>query len=513
MAKKSSTPLRFTTSNGSQLSITDSFFQHNKFPIEQINKRIGILIVAYNAVTTLAKVLDRIPQDVWEVVEEVIILDDASKDATHELAIGYKVLRGREKLTVIKHKENLGYGGNQKAGYRYFIEKGFDIVVLLHGDGQYAPEIMSQLILPLAQSQAEAVFGSRMMNEYGGPFKGGMPIYKYMGNRILTYLENRLIGLNLTEFHSGYRAYSIEALRQIDFTKMTNDFHFDTEIIIKLQHQGFRIIETPIPTYYGDEICYVNGLRYARNVIRSVLRYKLTARSMECYPEYEEYFNHYPLKQDENSSHELIMNLVGKNKYILDIGCGEGYFAKEIAKKDNRVIGVDILSQPKNISAFEHYLKADLNNGLKEVKDTLELRAFDVILLLDILEHLVNPGNLLKDCEDLLKPNGNILISLPNVANITVRLALLFGKFNYSQRGILDKTHLRFYTRGSGCRFIEEMGYKIIDQKVTILPLELFKTPKNSFILRIFTRLLTLITWFLPDLFGYQNIYIVHPNN
>src|SRR5215471_7356033 len=250
--------------------------------------RIGILIVAYNAMTTLSKVLRRITPAVWQNVEEVAVFDDASKDETYELAMGMKAIRDLPKLSVINHPRNLGYGGNQKAGYRYFLEKGFDVAVLLHGDGQYAPEVLSHLYHPLVAGEAHAVFGSRMMKTYGGALRGGMPVYKYMGNRILTTFENRALGLNLTEFHSGYRAYDLHALKNIDFSRMTDDFHFDTEIIIKLHHQKYTIQEVPIPTYYGNEICYVNGMKYAREVARAVYRYKQTCRSVRKYPEFQE---------------------------------------------------------------------------------------------------------------------------------------------------------------------------------------------------------------------------------
>jgi glycosyltransferase involved in cell wall biosynthesis len=253
-------------------------------------KRIGVLIVTYNAVTTLKRVLRRITPNVWRNVHQVVVFDDASQDSTYELAVGIKTLASLPKLNVVKHRRNLGYGGNQKAGYRYFIDKGFDVVVLLHGDGQYAPEILSHLYHPIVTGAASAVFGSRMTNKYGGPIRGGMPLYKYVGNRILTSYENRRLDLALTEFHSGYRAYDLTALREIDFSRMTNDFHFDTEIIIKLRHQGFSIEEVPIPTYYGEEICYVNGLRYARHVWRAVRRYKQTIHSVKRHPEFQEYF-------------------------------------------------------------------------------------------------------------------------------------------------------------------------------------------------------------------------------
>src|SRR5580704_12260983 len=239
-------------------------------------KKIGILIVTYNALTTLSRVLKRISPNVWDNVAEVAVFDDASQDSTYELAVGLKTLRSLPKLRILKHSKNLGYGGNQKAGYQYFIERGFDVVVLLHGDGQYAPEILAHLYRPIVDGNADAVFGSRMMKTYGGPLKGGMPLYKYLGNRVLTVFENAALGLHLTEFHSGYRAYSLAALRKIDFSRMTDDFHFDTEIIIKLNHQGLKMKEVPIPTYYGTEICYVNGLKYARDVFRAVRRYRQT---------------------------------------------------------------------------------------------------------------------------------------------------------------------------------------------------------------------------------------------
>src|SRR2546423_2237363 len=128
--------------------------------------RIGVLIVTYNALTTLTKVLKRITPNVWHNVAEIAVFDDASEDSTYELGVRLKSLRQPPKLTVLKHERNVGYGGNQKAGYRYFIEKGFDIVVLLHGDGQYAPEILSHLYHPIVAAEADAVFGSRMTSTY-----------------------------------------------------------------------------------------------------------------------------------------------------------------------------------------------------------------------------------------------------------------------------------------------------------------------------------------------------------
>ncbi|MCS7024759.1 MAG: bifunctional glycosyltransferase/class I SAM-dependent methyltransferase [Bryobacteraceae bacterium] len=476
-------------------------------------KKIGILIVAYNAVTTLKKVLNRIPKQAWENVAEVAILDDASQDATYELALGYKSLNELgDKLHVVRHPENKGYGGNQKAGYQYFIEKGFDVVVLLHGDGQYAPEIISHLYHPIVTGQADAVFGSRMMKDYGGPLQGGMPLYKYLGNRILTAMENRALGLHLTEFHSGYRAYNLHALKQIDMTHMTDDFHFDTEIIIKLHHQGFRIREVPIPTYYGDEICYVNGLKYAKDVTRSVIRYKRTVRSIRKYPEFAEYWTHYPLKESRYSSHDIVRRWVGSKQRVLDVGCGDGYFAAQIRQLGNTVSGVDLVQTPAQREAFDEYVSADLSQGLEAAISRLSQQKFDKILLMDILEHLPDPERIVRECRNLLTPQGQILISVPNVANITVRLALLLGRFEYADRGILDRTHLRFFTRKSARRMIEQCGFQIVRETVTVMPLELVlgANPSNP-VLRAMTEFLYFATLLLPGLLGYQCVFAVRP--
>ena len=145
--------------------------------------------------------------------------------------------------------------------------------LLLHGDGQYAPEYLPQILVALADDEVDAVIASRMMNRFDA-LRGHMPLYKWVGNQILTTIENRMLGSDLSEFHSGYRAYKVDALRAIPFQLNSDDFHFDTEIIVQLVMKNLRICELPIPTYYGDEICHVNGMKYAWDVFRTMLRAK-----------------------------------------------------------------------------------------------------------------------------------------------------------------------------------------------------------------------------------------------
>ncbi len=235
--------------------------------------RLLIFIVAYNAERTIEDVLRRIPTSLAERYEvEVLIIDDSSKDDTFfrsELANRRGIVPF--KLTVLFNPVNQGYGGNQKIGFHYAIENGFDWVALVHGDGQYAPECLPDLVAVLAGGEAEAVFGSRMLDR-GGALRGGMPLYKYVGNKILTRFQNLLLGTRLSEFHSGYRLYATRALAAVPFDLNSNDFHFDTEIIIQFVIARLRIRELPIPTFYGDEVCHVNGLHYAWNVCWTTLQ-------------------------------------------------------------------------------------------------------------------------------------------------------------------------------------------------------------------------------------------------
>src|ERR1051325_1220736 len=183
-------------------------------------QRVLIFIVAYNAETTIEKVLTRIPASLRQSGVEVLIIDDSSQDDTFQHGLRYQQAHSAFKITVLRTPENQGYGGNQKLGYRYAIENNFDLVALLHGDGQYAPEKLPALLAPLLAGQADAVFGSRMIEKKAARV-GGMPLYKWLGNQILTGFQNRMLGTSLSEFHSGYRLYSTAALAQLPFEKNT----------------------------------------------------------------------------------------------------------------------------------------------------------------------------------------------------------------------------------------------------------------------------------------------------
>lgn len=242
-----------------------------------MKQRIAVLVVAYNAEFTLKTVLDRIPESFIPNISTVLVCDDASTDRTTAVVNEY-MTHSRLPITVVTHPVNHGYGGNQKFGYQWAIDHGVDIVILLHGDGQYAPEELPRMTQPLIDETADVVFGSRMLNRRQAR-KGGMPLYKYFGNIFLTTLQNRLVGANLSEWHSGYRAYRVSSLRAVDFHQNSDEFDFDTQIILQMISTGQRIKEIEIPTFYGDEISHVNSLKYGAQILWHTIRYRRSRRS------------------------------------------------------------------------------------------------------------------------------------------------------------------------------------------------------------------------------------------
>jgi glycosyltransferase involved in cell wall biosynthesis/precorrin-6B methylase 2 len=471
-------------------------------------KRIGIFVIAYNAVNKLSWTIDRIPRDVLDRVDEVFLFDDCSTDNTYYAAVGYKHVKDFAKLTVHRNARNLRYGGNQKAGYEYAISRGHDIVVMLHADGQYAPEVLNELLAPLENDEADMVFGSRMAAG-GQPLQGGMPLYKFIGNKILTWLENRIIGMQLSEFHSGYRLYSTAALEKIPFRLNSNEWHFDTEILIQYKEAGLRIAERPIPTYYGDEICYVNGLGYAFNCIKTALKYRLHKSRLI----YERKFDvgsekYVHKKNDPYSSHSHIVRWVSQHRprRVLEVGCAGGFLSAEMKRLGCEVTGLE-LDERLAEQASAHCDR--VLRGNVETMDLSDLGTYDAIICGDILEHLQQPAPVLQRLVEHLAPGATMLISLPNVANIYVRLNLLLGRFEYTSVGILDDTHLRFYTLASATRMIKECGLDILSMTPTPIPLPAaWPATGEGGSLHMLHKLNAAVTGAWPTLFGYQFIFV-----
>lgn len=234
------------------------------------NKKILIFIPTYNACKTITNVLDRIPLDIKNKAEEILVSDDGSPDNTFQIALDYEKTNKVRCLKVIRHEQNKGYGKHLKWAYNYAISEGFDVVVNLHGDGQYAPEKLQEMLEPLENDSADMVFGSRILGKE--VISGGMPFKKIIGNRVLTGLGNLFLGTKFSEYHSGYRAYSCNALRKVSFMLFSNSFVFDIELMIELNNAGMRIKEIPIPTFYGEEISHVKIFSYGLEFLHCVFK-------------------------------------------------------------------------------------------------------------------------------------------------------------------------------------------------------------------------------------------------
>lgn len=469
--------------------------------------RIGVVVVAYNAETTLLSTLERIPEHFRRQVDEVIILDDASSDATTAHAEEWAGRVPELTTVVVTHTKNLGYGGNQKAAYALAAERGLDVVVLLHGDGQYAPELLPEMVVPLLAGEADAVFGSRMMQP-GAARAGGMPMYKWLGNRVLTRMENYLLGTGLSEFHSGYRAYRVSALSSIPLEHNSDDFDFDTQIIIQLVDAGHRIVEIPIPTYYGDEICYVNGMKYAWDVTKDVAEYRLNRMGFGT-SQWVSQVAEYDLKEGDGSSHSVILDMLRDQSAsrVLDLGCSGGLLAEKVRKLGHHVVGVDVIEIPGVRDRVDEFHLLDLAAGADQDLG----HDYDAVILGDVIEHLPDPLTTLRRAVELLRPGGEVIISVPNFGHWYPRLRAATGLFGYDRRGILDDTHLRFFTRRSLLRLVRRAGLDVLEERHTGLPLGLVQEQGDNKV-SLTRRVDAALVSARPPLFAYQFVLRLRPH-
>lgn len=230
-------------------------------------KKIIIVLPAYNAALTLEKTYNEIP---FDIVDEVILVDDASKDDTSSLGRSIGINH------VIKHEKNKGYGGNQKTCYDKALSLGADIVIMLHPDYQYTPKLIMAMSSIIAFDVYPVVFGSRILGM--GALKGGMPMYKYIFNRMLTLFQNILMGQKLSEYHTGYRAFSATVLKSVHYAKCSDDFVFDNEMAAQIFFKGYEIAEVTCPTKYFPEASSINFKRssiYGLGVLRTSIIYRL----------------------------------------------------------------------------------------------------------------------------------------------------------------------------------------------------------------------------------------------
>jgi glycosyltransferase involved in cell wall biosynthesis len=476
-----------------------------------MKQKVLIFVVCYNAEAFIESVLNRIPDEVWHNERfdtAVLIIDDESGDKTFERAIDYTHRNRERNITVLHNPANQGYGGNQKIGYHYAIRNQFDVVVLLHGDGQYAPEYLGHMVAPILDGRADVVFGSRMLKKFDA-LRGKMPLYKWVGNQILTFLQNRILQTRLSEFHTGYRAFRVAALANIPFMHNSNYFDFDTDIIIQLLDTGQRMLEIPIPTFYGDEVSRVNGFRYGALIVRTCLLSRVMRFGIFYHPRFD-YAQpdgtFYRPKFGYPSSHQFAVNHVCPDTTVLDIGCGPGFMAQALAGAGARVISLDRTIHPQTARASVQTIAADVEYYDFDGPDAPD--GVDTILLLDVLGHLRSPEALLQKLRERYShDNPDIIITVANVAFFSMRLGLLAGRFHYVRSGILDLEHSRLFTFSSLRRVLLDGGFEIVEERGLPAPFPL-AFGKGAGVLLALNSVLIRVS---RTTFAYQMAFVVRP--
>jgi glycosyltransferase involved in cell wall biosynthesis len=461
---------------------------------DEHHNRLLIFIVAYNAEKTIESVLKRIPATLTDLYEiEILIIDDSSQDETFRKS---ELVRQAQlipfKLTVLYNPVNQGYGGNQKIGFHYAIKNDFEWVALIHGDGQYAPECLPELVEVLATRKADAVFGSRMI-EKNGALQGGMPLYKFIGNKILTAYQNTMLGSTLSEFHSGYRIYGIDALKRIPFHLNSNDFHFDTEIIIQLIFAKQKIKELAIPTFYGNEICHVNGIKYAWDVFKATL----LARAQ---PFHIFYAPKYDCKPDETSMNDSIANELYTSA-ILDMGV--------TPKSKILLVGTIPERLKNNLNKAGHTISVANGDFLNRRAETTS--PFDYIFILNDCGMAQNPDEFVNKLAQIGKysPQMKICLTISNIGFLLTRLLLLFGRFSYTRRGIINLNSLHFFTLHSAKTIFQQNGFTV--SEIRGLPVPYASLFSSAWLIKRLLSFHTFLIKIKKSLFSFQFVFCVSP--
>ncbi len=455
-----------------------------------MHNKVLIFIVAYNAKNHIRSVFDRLPKVVFNNPDfHILVVDDCSKDNTAEVAGNYVKSLKFQNVTVLRNNINQGYGGNQKIGYRYAVKNGYGLAILLHGDGQYAPELVLEFVKRWKEEKAEVILGSRMMDKSQAR-RGGMPFYKWIGNQVLTRFQNLMVGSGLSEFHTGYRAYDTGLLSKIPFELDTNEFHFDTEILLQAFALKAKVAEFSIPTHYGDEICHVNGMQYAWDVAKACTKYRFQKIGFFCSMQYRGLLNHKESDLEEvknkGSLYHYTLDSLESAQSVLVLGEQSPIVAQSLNSKQTALIPFEKILNPKDVSQY------------------------DAVLALGVLEKLNDAERFLVDCRYNMtaQKQPKFIFSAKNTAFFGLRILLGIGYFNYGERGILTMETRRLFTLSSLKRILKETGYELVSVKGFGLPFHLLS--KGPFIkfLGKFSNFLAK-TW--PSLFAYEFVVEAKP--
>lgn len=471
-----------------------------------------ILLVPTLLDDALLNLLNGIPSPLLEDEHIDFVLLDRSLDGKcSQLASQWVTKQKLSSWTLLHNPVAHGYGGNQKLGFRLALNREYDFVIHFLADGRYAPADLQRFVNEIRSQPSDVLLGDRLNDPM--QVKRSMPLYRRFANKILAWYQNRCAHSHLNDFHCALRGYSTRFLNTVPFEVNTNDLHFDSHLLLQAHCIQANIRQIPVQYMHDKGTPYRAGIGYAWNVFKSATQYRMHQMGMLCSLSYRDLrpTKYQDKTTDFKSSHQLALKLVRnlKPQSITDIGCGPGYVAKHCKDTGIRVTGLDMY--PPLEGTMDAYHKVVLES------DPLPVDPFDsdAVLMLDIIEHLANPEAFLigmrNDSVHLHQSSREktLILSTPNIAFIMPRLNLLFGRFNYAERGILDITHKRLFTRSSLRHCLETCGYQVEKMHPVGLAFEVvFKG--------VLGKVLARLSWFaaciLPTLFAAQFLVICHPS-
>ena len=458
--------------------------------------RFGLFLFGCVEAAALRETLGRIPEELDDCFEEVVVmLDRPSRRAPFE---SDALLRGRRlRLRFHRPPHDSGYGAARKDAFEYALLKGFDQVIVMCGDASHPPEALPQLVQQALRHPSRFVLARRP--DEARPFLA----YR-LSHRLSTFVQNRILGMRLSDYQTSFRVYPTEALRRIPFQLNSLGEQFDFEVLLQLRALGIPIHEELLPRGLGAERSRDGGFVTDAAGCASAIGYRLHQMHVTRDGRYlVDHEIHYTLKHSDTGSHVQIVSAIAPRSRVLDLGCSSGLLARPLREKDVQVTGVD--AGPGDLLAKElaEYYQRDLELPLELPFG----RVFGYVVCADVIEHLRNRGQLLRGARRYLKPDGRLIISTPNIALWFYRLSLLVGRFEYGPRGVLDETHVHLYTGSTFRREVENAGFDVLRQRVTALPFEVvFESTGRSRFVRGLAIAYHWLARLWPSMFAYQYV-------
>lgn len=465
--------------------------------------RTLVLVTAYKNADSLDGTLERIPRGLLPLMEEITIFDNFSPDKTEDTFDRLKAGKAWDKLRFYRNPRHYDYGDNLKVCFDYAVEKGFDQVVILRGDGLYDPACLPRFLLAAVSENSAVVLGDRTAKagSKSAPRTRGM---RLAANRLLSIFEELVLGIKLKDYFCGFRLFHTDILKRIPYHLNSEDYLFDLQILIQIRCLGIELRTVPVTPFHDPHIGMRATMKYAARALGIAVGYRLhqlhILRSGTYFVDLGE---KYTLKRNRYSSHMQILAAIPEGADVLDLGCGQSLLGEEYVKRGVTLVGVDKIPEDK-VSPFVHrYVRQNLENPV----NLPDGRIFDYVVLSDLIEHIVNRDAVMDSLRRLLKVDGRLIISTGNIAIWFYRLSLLLGRFEYGPRGILDRTHVHLFTLDSFRRFLKQNGYRIVDVKTTPIPFEiLFSSTGRSRIVDWITGLYYSLSRLWPKMFAYQFI-------